>query len=158
MNIRWIRSTDRFLRLRCAPASLLIAGALTACTSPSSHVLVGHARSPISPEQVQVYLQPPARYEEIAIIDSSSRNTAALSPQAKTDKVIERLKQEAASLGANGILVRDVGDQSTGSVGTGIGTTSGNHSVVGTGVSANVFVKSGSAVAIYVPPGAGGNR
>jgi hypothetical protein len=156
MNIRRNRSTDHFFRLLCVPASLLIAGALTACVS--SHVLVGHPRSPISPEQVQVYLQPPARYEEIAIVDSSSRGTLAFSSQAKSDKVVDRLKKEAASLGANGILLRDIGDQSSGSVGTGIATTSGHHTVVGTGISGNVFVKSGKAVAIYVPPDAVGNH
>ena len=72
--------------------------------------------------------------------------------------MIDRLKKEAASLGANGIVLRDVADQSTGSVGTDLGTATGNHTAMGTGVSANVFVKSGSAVAIYVSPDAISNH
>jgi hypothetical protein len=133
-------------------SSSLAIAVLAACVS--SHILVGKARAPISPDRVQLYLHPPAKYEEIAILDTSSRSSFAVTAQGKTNKVIERLKTEAAKLGANGILLQGVGDQAVGSVGTGFGsaTASGNSAVgVGFGSSAAIFQKSGSGLAIYVP-------
>ena len=100
------------LRLLRVPTGLLVAGMLAACTS--SHLLVGQARGSISPDQVQVYLRPPARFEEIALVESSSRASFAITAQARMDKVIERLKKEAALLGANGIVIQNVADQSSG--------------------------------------------
>ncbi|HTB66828.1 MAG TPA: hypothetical protein VK727_11395 [Steroidobacteraceae bacterium] len=120
---------------------------LTACVS--SHVLVGTPRPAISPDQVKVYLHPPAKYDEIAVLDSSSRHSWAITAQGKSDKVIERLKGEAAKLGANGILLQGVGDQQVGAVGNGFATANGN-SAFGFGSSHAVFAKAGSGLAIYV--------
>lgn len=143
------------LRLLRVPTGLLVAGMLAACTS--SHLLVGQARGSISPDQVQVYLQPPAQFEEIALVESSSRGSFAITAQARMDKVIERLKKEAALLGANGIVIQDVADQSSGSIGSGFATATASGStthVVGTGISTTILSKGGSAIAIYVPPDA----
>jgi hypothetical protein len=71
----------------------------------------------------------------------------------KTNAVMERLKNEAAKLGANGILLSGVGDQASGSVGSGFGTATGSgHTAfgVGFGSSATVFQKKGDGMAIYV--------
>jgi hypothetical protein len=127
---------------------------LVGCAA-ESHVLVGTARPPISPDQVKIYVHAPAKYEEIAIIDASSKGSPAFTDQQKMDKAIARLKDEAAKLGANGILLQGAGDQSAGAVGTGVGTaTTTGHSTVGTGVgiSAGIFFKSANGMAIYVPP------
>jgi hypothetical protein len=73
----------------------------------------------------------------------------------KMDVVIERLKKEAAKVGANGILLYGVGDQAGGSVGAGISTeTNSPHSPYGLGFGASAFFfdKSGDGVAIYVEP------
>jgi hypothetical protein len=102
----------------------------------SSHVMVGTPRPPISPDQVRVYLHPPeGKYEEIAMLDTSSRGSFAITAQGKTNKVIERLKEEAAKMGANGLLLQGVGDQAAGSVGFGSATASG-HSAYGIGIGA----------------------
>jgi hypothetical protein len=59
---------------RCKLLAPLLVLSLGACVS--SHVIVGKVRPPISPDQVQIYLHPPAtKYEEIAVLDSSSRNS-----------------------------------------------------------------------------------
>jgi hypothetical protein len=42
--------------------------------------------------------------------DSRARESLAFTDQQKMDRVIERLKEEAAGLGANGILLEGVGD------------------------------------------------
>ncbi len=77
---------------------------------PVSHVIVGEVKTPINPSNVTIYLDYPEEYEKIALIDAGS-NFALKDPvilftwQSKMDKVIERLKIEAAELGANGILI-----------------------------------------------------
>ncbi len=137
-----------------AIATALTFAALAGCVT--SHVMVGQARPPISPDQVQIYLRPPAnKYVEIALLDTSSKGAFAFSAQGKTDAVMERLKAEAAKLGANGILLQGVGDQAGGSVGTGFGSaTATAHSAFGYGFgsSATVFHKTGDGLAIYVEP------
>jgi hypothetical protein len=129
---------------------IAIAGCVT------SHVMIGRARPPISPDQVQIYLHPPSgKYEEIALLDTSSRNSFSITAQGKTNAVMQRLKAEAASLGANGILLSGVGDQAAGSVGTGFGSaTASGHTAFGVGIgsSATVFQKKGDGLAIYVEP------
>ena len=133
---------------------LFVAGLALLVGCATSHVMVGNPRPPISPSQVKLYLHPPARYDEIAILDTSSRGSFSFTSQGKMDVVVERLKAEAAKLGANGILLQSTGDQYAGSVGVGGGsaTASGNTAWgVGTGFSAAALQKAGSGVAIYVP-------
>jgi hypothetical protein len=135
--------------------AVITLGVLLVGCAASSYVLVGTARPPISPDQVKIYLHPPAKYDEIAIIDASSRGSAAFTDQQKMNKAIARLKDEAARLGANGILLEGAGEQQAGAVGTGVGTaTATGHSAVGTGggISAGIFIKAANGLAIYVPP------
>jgi hypothetical protein len=139
---------------RCSRIALFSLLALSGCVT--SHVMIGRARPPISPDLVQIYLHPPAgKYEEIALLDTSSRNSFSITAQGKTNAVVERLKSEAAKLGANGILLNGVGDQASGSVGSGFGsaTAQGNSAFgLGFGSSATVFQKKGDGLAIYVEP------
>jgi hypothetical protein len=133
---------------------LLIVMVSVGC-STSSHVLIGTQRPPIAPDQVRLYTHPPDHYEEVAIVESSSKQSFSPGDQAKMDKVIQRLKEQAAQLGANGVLIQGLGDQYAGSVGSGVGTaTTSGHSAVGTGfgISAGIFQKTGQGMAIYVPP------
>jgi hypothetical protein len=134
---------------------LAVMGALCLSACVTSHVIVGKVRPPISPDQVQLYLHPPAtKYEEVALLESSSKHSFSFTAQGKTNAVVQRLKEDAAKLGANGILLEGVGDKATGSVGTGFGSATGaGNSVVGVGFnsSGTVFVKSGTGIAIYVP-------
>jgi hypothetical protein len=139
--------------LRRISVTIVIASSLAACAS--SHVLVGTQRPAISPDQVKIYLHPPASYEEVAIVDASSRESFAVTDQQKMNRVIARMKEEAAGLGANGLLLEGVGDMQAGTVGTGFGsaTANGNSAYsTGFGLSADVFQKTGKGMAIYVPP------
>jgi hypothetical protein len=135
--------------------SALMIAALTGCVS-SQAVVVGHARPARSPERVQIYLEPPeSKYDEIANLSASSRGSFSMTAAAKMDKVVARLKIEAAKLGANGILLHGVGDQAGGSVGAGISTeTNSPHSPFGLGFGASAFFfqKTGDGVAIFVEP------
>ena len=134
----------------------LTLGGLAIAGCQTSHVLVGQPRPAISPDQVVIYLHPPAeKYEEIALLDTSSKNSFSITAQGKTNAVIARLKKEAASLGANGILLSGVGDQASGSVSSGIGSGISNGRSafgVGFGTSGTVIQKKGDGLAIYVEP------
>ena len=70
------------------------------------------------------------------------------------DAVIERLKKEAASLGANGVLLQSTGsDGGGGSVGAGVGTTVGGGGVsIGTSIFTGGGNMIGRGLAIHVPP------
>ena len=119
--------------LRCATALMFFAAvALTGCASSSSSILVGKARAPISPDEVRLYLRAPAKYEEIAMIESSSKASMAVSDQAKTDVSIQRLKEEAAKVGANGVLLTETGSEVIGGVMAGSTVTTGMGSTYAT--------------------------
>jgi hypothetical protein len=150
---------------RCTPASALPRGFLAAVLAGAAILagcattqvsLVGQVRPAIPPDQVRIYLEPPAsRYEQIANLSASSHGSFAISGAAKIDKVIERLKSQAGMLGANGLLLHGVGDQAAGAVGAGISTeTNSPHSPYGLGFGASAFFyqKSGEGDAIYVYP------
>lgn len=124
-------------------ASLALAVLLAGCAS--SAVIVGKVRPAISPAQVKIYLNPPQKFEEVALLESSSKASLAFTEQGKMDTVMERLKEEAAKLGANGVLLRGTGDQSSG--GISVGGFGGNAAL---GVGIGMVNKVGSGTAIYV--------
>lgn len=135
-------------------AMIAVFAILLAACATSSHVMIGTPRAPISPESVKVYLQPPPKYEQIAAIDATSQGSFAITSQQNMDKAIARMKQEAAKLGANGILLQGVEDRQSGSIGTGVGNSSfnGNSAVgVGVGGSFGIYNKATHGLAIYVP-------
>ena len=143
----------RFYRALC----FSLAGALVCLVgcSTSSHVMIGKARPAISPESVRIYLQPPPQYEEVASLDATSQGSFAITSQQNMDKAMQRMKNEAAKLGANGILLQGVADTQSGSIGAGGGGTSyGNRSATGVGVGGAFALTSKvtQGLAIYVPP------
>ena len=137
-------------RLSAFLISLFLLGA---CAN-TSHVITGKTRTPIDPLQVKVYSTAPPDYEEIAVIDATSRSSFSFGDQNKMDAVIERLKKEAASLGANGVLLQKTGSDGGGGVGTGVGvgtSTGGGGISIGTGIFTSSEAKTGRGLAIYVP-------
>lgn len=135
MNIRWLALT-----------AMLLAAAGCASTSK---VMLGRARAPIDPAQVQIYSTPPAGSLEIAQLESSS--AVGFGTQGQTDAAVARLKREAAALGANGVILMGVG--SSGSpVGMSVGAGSyGSHVGGGLGIGIPTTQKRAAGVAIWVP-------
>jgi hypothetical protein len=132
---------------------LLALSILTGCAA--TQALVGHPRAPISPDQVRIYLEAPVHYERIAILESSSEFSFALSADAKTEAVVQRLKQAAAKLGANGVLLQGVYDAGAASIGASAGASAySNHGAVDLGIGgfSTGERKYGSGLAIYVAP------
>jgi hypothetical protein len=141
------------LRVLRLGAAVVLTAIVLGCAT-SSHVMIGTARPPIAPESVRVYLQPPEKYEEIAALDATSQGSFAITSQQNMDKAIARMKEEAAKLGANGILLQGVQDQQSGSIGTGVGSSSyggGSSTGVGVGGSFGVYNKAAHGIAIFVP-------
>lgn len=137
------------IRIAALGAVLLV---LTGCAG-TQKVMLGQARTPIDPTQVQIYSTPPVGSVEIAQLESTS--AVGFGTQGQTDAAVARLKQEAAKLGANGVVLMGVG--SSGSpVGMSVGAGSyGSHSGGGVGIGIPTTQKRAAGVAIYVPPGAG---
>jgi hypothetical protein len=126
---------------------------LTACGT--SHVLIGSVRAPVPPDRVRVYLEPiSGKYEEIAVVRASSRYSLSLSAVGKGDVVIRRLQEEAAKLGANGVLLQDLSNGNDATVGAAVATDlPGDHGTVGIGLGTSVFdTRYGSGIAVYVDP------
>ena len=98
--------------------SAAVALALIGCATGSS-ILVGKARPPITPENVKLYVEAPEDYEVIGIVEASS--DVEFSSQAAQNRAIERLKTEAAKIGANGVLLENSGEKSSTVFGSGGG-------------------------------------
>ena len=129
--------------------------ALAACATDSV-VITGSPRPAISPADVRIYSHPPAAFEEIAILNTSKNSAFTTGGQKTVDKVIEGLKEQAAKVGANGVILEGFSDSQTGSVGSGASSSSvSSNSAIGVGVggSLGIYKKTGHGVAIFVPPG-----
>ena len=113
---------------------------------PVSHIVVGNKREATSPTDVKVYLDYPESYEKIALVDAGS-NFSFKDPvilfawQSKMNKALERLKVEAASLGANGILIVNTDNKTYQSINS-------NENGVQSSSYEEKFIK---AIAIHVP-------
>jgi hypothetical protein len=69
--------------------------------------------------------------------------------------VVRRLKEEAASLGANGVLLDEIVDRPGTTVGTNVGTNymgPRGTADLGVGVAIPTLQRYGSGIAIYLPP------
>lgn len=123
---------------------------LTACAS-GSHVLTGIERSAIDPKFVQVFSQEPKiDYEVVASLEATS--FLGMTQQGRVDSALQAIKEEAAELGANGIIISNTPNKTGGistNVSTGISTgTNGFRSGLGTGLTIHpALIK---ATAIYV--------
>ena len=129
---------------------LLVALVATGCAiTHETSLVVGNRRPAISPEQVKLYTKPPAKYEEIALISADAAHDF-MSKQSLQDMAIKNLKIKAAEVGANGILLDNVGSFSTGSSGIITAPTTTPGVVIGVGSTSNRTGKQATGKAIYV--------
>src|SRR3982751_4770066 len=143
------RLTSRFFAV--------IAMALLSSCGSTHTVMVGQPRPATTPDTVRIYPNAPRHFERIAIINSSSGPTWAFTTRAQTDDAIAKLREEAAKVGANGILLEWVDTTASGnfalSIG-GFGVGGGHHSGYGGGGGGDfygpILHKTAHATAIYV--------
>ena len=93
--------------------SLLIFLMLSHGCYPVSHIIIGEKKAPVNASEVKIYSDFPYKYEKIAMIEASSDfalkdMSIEITDQQKTNKALERLKAEAASLGANGVVIQNL--------------------------------------------------
>lgn len=81
---------------------------LAGCASGSS-IVTGTTRPAISAADVKIYLDPPAQYEIIGIVEAASEVLLSATQTAQ-NSVISELKSQAAKIGANGIILIDAGN------------------------------------------------
>ena len=120
--------------------TVLIASLILISCASGTALVTGTTRTAINPDKVKLYLQPPAEYEVVAIVKASS--DAGWTAQGSQDYAVQELKNQAAQLGANGVLL---GATST--------TTSAVVGGYGTGAMYAIPVEAEvvSGQAIYVP-------
>jgi hypothetical protein len=113
----------------------------------TSHVIVGNTRTATDPRKIKVYVNPPKKYETIAVVSSDSNGSFRFGAQGKVDAALKRAKSDAAKLGANGLLLQTLGESGGMMVGSGV-TTGANTTVVG--AYGGGLVKTVSVLAIFV--------
>ena len=132
---------------------------LAACAT-SSQVLTGAPRSPRLPAEVRVYTQAPSQsFEEIALLGATRKSVSTAGAERAIARMIEAMRQQAAELGANGLLLEDIADSEPVSVGSGVGSQTYTHNAsvsLGLGGSLGVTKKMVKARAIFVPPARAG--
>jgi hypothetical protein len=135
---------------------VLLAACSAGCASSSAR-LVAPARRAIDPAEVRVCWTPPRHYQEIAVLDATSGAKFFHGSAQGEAEALQRLKEEAAKVGANGVLLTLVGDRSRGTLGVGVsggGISSGRGNFVAGGgpVSggAPIVQNAAQGIAIYV--------
>lgn len=136
----------------------IVCASVTGCTIVSgSSVVIGRTRPPIDPSLVRIARTAPPKYEEIAIISAKAGHDFR-SEQGIMDSAIRRLKEEAAKVGANCILLEGVQNRSDPTLVTSFGTAtaygpSGFASASGTSIGVASGGRYGhvKGIAIYIP-------
>src|ERR1700689_5179280 len=83
----------------------LACGAAFLCgCSTGRNIVTGTTRPAIPPEQVVLYSTAPASYKGIATVMAEAGGKG----QGAADRAIRRLKERAANLGANGLIVGNI--------------------------------------------------
>lgn len=124
---------------------------LAGCTlTRGSHLVIGNTRPAINPADVTIYTELPASYQKIAMVSADARNDFA-SQQNLSDNAIERLKKEAAEVGANGILLNGFGNYVVGSSGVVNVLQTSPNTAFGIGAMNTRTGKEAQGLAIYVP-------
>lgn len=140
----------RTLSLIAATSMMIISAA---CAPTQLQVLTGTARPPIPASDVVVYSAPPAHFQQIALLTATRRTVFHIGGAKTIDELTEQLAAQAARLGANGIIVDELFDEQSMSLGTGVGSETYTHNAdisLGIGGLFGVYKKTGNARAIYV--------
>ena len=83
---------------------------ISGCTTGTAFV-TGLERSAISPGAVTFYDEPPVRYEAVGVVEATS-GVGLFSGEAVEERLYAELKQQAAKIGANGVIEWEVWEDS----------------------------------------------
>jgi len=114
---------------------------IAGCTIVSGNAIVtGITKSPIGHNEVRIYRVPPPEYEEIAMISASAGHDFR-SNEELINSAIERLKKEAAKVGANGVLLAGINERDSAQISTSYVNANAN-------VNGNFATASGNAITV----------
>jgi hypothetical protein len=149
----WRLREARRVAIFACMAAMASWACLAGCVS--SHQLVGTVRAPISADRVQLYTEAPHwPYERIAVVSASSKRSWSFTFEGKAEVVVRRLKEEAGKLGANGVLLEGISDESGAAIGADAGTGyEGPRGTIDVGLGASTLMtqRYGRGIAIYLP-------
>ncbi len=80
---------------------------ISGCTTGSA-IVTGQERSRIDPAAVTLYAEPPTHYEVVGIVEAVSN--IEFSDEAAEERAFVELKDQAATIGANGVIEWEVGE------------------------------------------------
>lgn len=98
-----------------APFAIVLACLLAGCGTDGTMVLTGPSRPSLDPSAVVLYVTPPAHYETIGLVSAKSGTHGG--DQGKMQDAVEKLKEEAADAGANGVVIQQTGESTSGTTG-----------------------------------------
>ncbi|MBU1293922.1 hypothetical protein [Marinomonas polaris] len=105
---------------------------LFGCSS-GSHVVTGQQLPELEVEQVTVFEEAPAfDYKVIGTVRASSDN--GFTEDSRKEKATQELKEQAAKIGANGVILDEVTQLSFRRLGTGVGISAGSGGGIGTSI------------------------
>src|SRR5687768_8633278 len=94
-------------------SGLLVAAIWTLATGCKSEIVPSSgSRTPTSPEQVKIYEKQPKRYEMLGTVSVPVGGEVRWDDRGHAKAGFDKLKQRAAALGANGLLLKVPEDQS----------------------------------------------
>lgn len=120
--------------------TLLVSNLIGCTIIDGNSIVTGNARSSLSYNEVRIYRVAPAEFEEIAMVSSSAghdfkKNSSLM------NSAIHRIKEEAAILGANGVILTQIDERDSPSVITSYGSAtavSGGSTGYATGITSSV--------------------
>jgi len=102
----------KFYRIIIIPMVLLL---LLGCvTAQGTYIITGEVKPAINIDEVKVYLERPSQYEIIGLVEASCELESTSAKQKTQDMVINELKNQAAKIGANGVILINTDTTSTG--------------------------------------------
>ena len=105
---------------------------LFGCSS-GSHVVTRQQLPELEVEQVTVFEEVPAfDYKVIGTVRASSDN--GFTENSRKEKATQELKEQAAKIGANGVILDEVTQLSFRRLGTGVGISAGSGGGIGTSI------------------------
>ncbi len=142
---------ERLFLARPILAGVLLAALLAGCGGVN-RTMLAPARAPVDPATVRLYEVPPPGALQIAQIEATSG--AGFGTQGQADAAVARLRQEAAKVGANGVVLMGVGTgRAPVNLGIGVGSY-GSHGGGSLGFGIPTANKRAAGMAIWVPSGA----
>lgn len=100
-------------KILCSIITVLVSFILFACASGTA-LVTGTQRSATNPETVVIYTTAPENYEVIGIVTASSDVTGIV--QTDLNYAVAELKKQAAKIGANGIILKNISTSNSGGV------------------------------------------